>query len=309
MESFSVLVAIDLSENSLPAARAAAWLCRELDLSATLLYSVEPESLTTVLEYVQEGRPVTLAKWAEAKVAAIDQDLFDGVRSETRVVTATHAASEAICDVAGEVGAKLIVMGTHGRTAFEHAMFGSTATSVVRHANMDVLTVRPQLEGETDLELKLRNWVLTRGKSAAIRNVLCPVDFSVGSEEALKRAAGLAKQFEAKLLLVHAVSYPFWASREELTLAAERTREQARQSLAETEAMVRTAGVEVTSVLAEGPPWHQIVRLAKDHDTDLIVMGSHGRTGIKRWTIGSVAERTVRLSPVPVWTVSLTPSE
>jgi nucleotide-binding universal stress UspA family protein len=306
MKHTSVVVALDLSENSMPAVRAAAWLCRELSLTASLVYSVEPEADATVLAYLEEGKHTTLADWAKGHVEELHAELFEGIPGDVRIVENTHAASEAICDVAKDVDAKLIVMGTHGRTAIEHAFFGSTATSVVRHAGIDVLTVRPRLEGG-DLDIKLRNWVLAHGTSVGIRKILCPVDFSSGSERALKRAAGLAQEFEAELSLLHTVTYPFWASREELTLAAERTRAEAREKMTALEARVRTADVEVTGAIADGTPSEEIVKAALEGDVDLIVMGTHGRTGLKRWAIGSVAERTVRTSPVPVWTVKLDP--
>lgn len=236
----------------------------------------------------------------------LDREVFEGIATELRVVKGAREATEAICNVVGETGARLVVMGTHGRTAFEHAAFGSTATSVVRHAPCDVLTVRPPREDEIGIDEKLADWVMSLGQAKPIRHVLCPIDFSEGSDKALDRAAGLAKLFTAKLTLLHNVKYPFWAGREEYTLAAERARAAARQKMDEVTARIEASGVTVSGEITDGQPSSVIRRIAEEDDrADLIVMGTHGRTGIKRWAIGSVAERIVRASRVPVWTVRM----
>lgn len=299
-----ILVALDLSDNSQPAARAAAWLCRELSFGATLLYALEPEVLPGSAD--DDALKESLASWAEGEVAALTEKLFEGVDVEARLVEDAASASEAICDAAKELGSKLIVMGTHGRTALEHAVLGSTATSVVRHAPCDVLTVRPPLPGTEPLDIKLRNWVFTHSRNA-IGRILCPTDFSEGSERALKRAAGLALTLDAELVLLHVVTYPFWAAREELSLAAERLRAQAKTTMEETRERVATAGGRVTSLVTEGQVGPAVVAKADEIEADLIVMGTHGRTGLKRWAIGSVAERVVRASRVPTWTVRVDP--
>ncbi len=300
----SILVALDLSDNSMPAARAAAWLCRELGFGAILLYAVEPEVITGS---VQDPQLVeSHMSWAIEKMAAVEREIFEGVHVERRVLEGVTAASEGICDAARDVGAKLIVMGTHGRTALEHAVLGSTATSVVRHAERDVLTVRPPLEGDAALDIKLRNWFFTHGK-AAMRRILCPTDFSAECEKALKRAAGLALHFDAELILLHVVTYPFWATREEFSLAAERLRAQAIETMDATRERVASAGGRVASKVVDGVVGRVVVEQAKELEADLIVMGTHGRTGIKRWAIGSIAERVVRSSHVPVWTVRVEP--
>ena len=302
-----VVVAVDLSDNSMPAARAAAWLCRELKLAAALTYSIEPETVYGVVENAPDGARVDLAAWAEERLDRLRDSLFSGVEAEPRIVEGAVAASEAICDVVETFGAQLVVMGTHGRTALEHAVFGSTATSVVRHAPCDVLTVRPPPLREEGLDVKLRNWVLTHSSNGGIRRILCPLDFSPGSDNALKRAAGLALRFDAELVLHHAVQYPFWAAREELSLSAERARASAKERLADATDRTRGIGLTVESHVTDGQSSTDILRLADERDVDLIVMGTHGRTGLKRWAVGSVTERTVRISHIPVWTVRLPP--
>lgn len=142
-----------------------------------------------------------------------------------------------------------------------------------------------------------------------IRNILAPTDFSVPSRHALKYASELAKRFDAKLHLVTVVEnlIPLVPEAGMLfTQQAERLEEQQKAARHALEKM--SADPELLPlkprlhVLAGGAP-AEILALAKLHDIDLIVIGTHGRTGLSHLLMGSVAERIVRLSPCPVLTV------
>jgi nucleotide-binding universal stress UspA family protein len=140
------------------------------------------------------------------------------------------------------------------------------------------------------------------------KHILVPVDFGEVSARALDLAIALATPFEAKITLFHAT----WIGPTEAIAFSEGlywpTEEYERQAKAAFDRLlaktkVRYANVEAVVVLGE--PREKIVECAERMGIDLIVMGTHGRRGLSRAFLGSVAERVVRSSPAPVLTVSL----
>jgi universal stress protein A len=143
---------------------------------------------------------------------------------------------------------------------------------------------------------------------ATFRRILHPTDFSRASAPALRRAVALAKACRAPLLLLHVMTppSPFIAEDappssylELLTLA----RRSATRRLAAVLARVKREPVRAKSIFVEGVPASEIFRAARRAHADLIVMGTHGRTGVSRLFLGSVAERVVREARCPVLTV------
>jgi nucleotide-binding universal stress UspA family protein len=130
--------------------------------------------------------------------------------------------------------------------------------------------------------------------------VLAATDHSDASRLALRAATVLTQRLGATLKVLHvledsAYAYPF-------PLPAG-VREEARGRLLEVVEGLRTTGIAADAVLEEGLAAQEICNAAATTSTDLVVVGSHGRSGLPRWVHGSVAERVVRLSPVPVLTV------
>ncbi len=145
---------------------------------------------------------------------------------------------------------------------------------------------------------------------AALRKILVPIDFSRESEAALDYAARLAASLGASLTLFHASAAPPLMSAivpgADSDADAERDARTAAQRLSTLGSQVRARGVEHVSVIVEpGTAIDAIVEHAARGRFDLIVMGTHGRTGIDRMVMGSVAERVVRLAPCPVMTIHL----
>jgi nucleotide-binding universal stress UspA family protein len=143
------------------------------------------------------------------------------------------------------------------------------------------------------------------------KKILVPTDFSPFAQAAADAALELAQRFEARLVLVHAVPLPVYSS-----YAA--GMEGASISLVEIQEALHAAGekdgareverlsgrgVPVELVVLDGPPPAEICAQAEALGADLIVIGSHGRTGLKRFLLGSVAENVVRHAPVPVLVV------
>jgi universal stress protein A len=142
-----------------------------------------------------------------------------------------------------------------------------------------------------------------------LRKILCPVDFSETSALALRYAVAFARQGNAALTLLHVVSPPLAALPGEpgiLELPQVNINEIAAVCQERLEGMVGemdATALDVETKVISGVPFLEIVRYARDHDFDIIIMGSHGRSGLGHLLIGSVAERVVRKAPCPVLTV------
>jgi universal stress protein A len=128
-----------------------------------------------------------------------------------------------------------------------------------------------------------------------LARILLPTDFSEFSGEATKYACALAEQFDAELHVLHVL--------EGQEIGDPELREFAEGELKEVLAPTWEEGRKVVKAMAEGPTFVEIIRYGREHDIDLIVMGTHGRSGLAHVLLGSVAERVVRKSPCPVLTV------
>ena len=137
--------------------------------------------------------------------------------------------------------------------------------------------------------------------------IICPVDFSEGSDSALAYAAGLARKLGVELELVHVYQVPALAMPDGAVLASPtylaNLTSRAQQELDASRARVADDRLHVTTALLQGDPADTIVEHADRKGASLIVMGTHGRTGLVRMLLGSVAERVVRTARVPVLTV------
>jgi nucleotide-binding universal stress UspA family protein len=239
----------------------------------------------TLLESMREHAASRLATLAERAAE-------DGVKSEQHIVTGN--APQEILRLALETQCTLIVLATHGRSGFDHIVFGSVAEKVVRQSPVPVLAIKhPEHEFVEDNDPSIR-----------INHVLFPTDFSGFSDKGLPFAISLCKEFSAKLSLLHATEIPMVLPEfmpdsvvslgPEMELAARETLEQKKLEM---------EGVDVETVSVTGVPHSEICRYAEDHEVDLIVMPTHGRSGLGHVLFGSVAEKVVRLAPCPVLTI------
>jgi universal stress protein A len=163
-----------------------------------------------------------------------------------------------------------------------------------------------------------RKSAIWRTNVTTIRKILCPVDCSEGSRIALDHAIALAVKFDAQIELLHAwhVTYhvrpdlSVWAEahghRPILDVVEAEAEADVRASLSTVHPGVR-ARLDVRNVQGEAAP--TIVKFAESDDIDLIVMGTHGRSGLSHLALGSVAERVVRHAPCPVLTVRMPEGE
>ncbi len=139
-----------------------------------------------------------------------------------------------------------------------------------------------------------------------ISRILCPTDFSEPSYKALAAACEFAVSFSAELVVLHVVSpLPFIPSSQVLPsfdagLYLEESKVQAEDFLANLMKTSIPASVAGRHIIVEGDPATEVVRIAGEETADMIVIATHGRTGWSRLLFGSVTEKVVRLSTVPV---------
>lgn len=136
------------------------------------------------------------------------------------------------------------------------------------------------------------------------KKILCPVDFSETSRGAMLQALEIAKRENAQVMLLHVLETPVMASHGELMtppemFAAHPGDAQNRLAAWKADAESIAPGRVVTEMLG-GAPGSEIPRVAREGTFDLIVMGTHGRRGLRRLALGSVAEAVTRVSPCPV---------
>ncbi len=138
-----------------------------------------------------------------------------------------------------------------------------------------------------------------------IRRILVPVDFSAPSDGALDFAIELAQKLGAEVHLMHVYQLPVYALPDGAMMAGPEFTTKVTTELQKslTDLAKSKPGSPLKTHLVEGVPYREIVRMAGELDADLVVMGTHGRTGIRHLLLGSVAERVVRSSEVPVITV------
>lgn len=140
-----------------------------------------------------------------------------------------------------------------------------------------------------------------------IKRILCATDFSDAARRAYEYAIFLAGRMQAEIVVIHAYQLPAYAMPEGMMeIPVELESELQGRLQEQLDAFVKavdTRGAAASTRLCEGVPYVEITRMAKEIQSDLIVIGTHGRTGIAHFLLGSVAERVVRTSDVPVLVV------
>jgi nucleotide-binding universal stress UspA family protein len=157
--------------------------------------------------------------------------------------------------------------------------------------------------------LLLFHIVVQEAHMIRLKKILFPTDFSETSQEAAHYAISFAREFKAKAYILHVVNQkvfteglnmPRVVSVEELE---KEMTEEARRRLKTLIPAEEAEGVDMESVIRKGEPFLEIIRFAKEEDVDLIVIGTHGRSGFEHIIFGSTAEKVVRKAPCPVLSV------
>lgn len=231
----------------------------------------------SLLESVRESRTEAARQAiADVKAQSTDHDVtvLEAVREGTPAREIVSYADE---------HADLIAMGTHGRTGLSQYLIGSVTTSVVRTAGVPVLTDR--------LTDPLR--------STAYTDILIATDGTTGSTGAIEHAIELARRQEATLHALYVVDTKLGRS----TPVQNALEQEGEQAVSAVTTAAESAGVSTVERIVTGVPHEEILSAIKAFDIDLLALGTHGRSGLDRLVLGSVAERLIRTAEIPVLTV------
>ena len=220
-----------------------------------------------------------------------------GIPTEPRLVVGSPVSR--ILEVAHEIRAGLIVLGTSGRTGWDRLRVGSTAEEIVRQAPCGVLTMRETIAGDS---VGIRT-------AAGLHRLLVPTDFSVHAQAAIDAAVMLCKRLGGELFLTHAGPVEFTLARG----APAQTRSVGHtnsESPADNRARLRNAvsaltgqGIAAHDLFMSGEPVEVILEQAARYAVDGVVIGTRGHRGLHRLMLGSVAEEVTRRAGCPVLTV------
>ena len=247
-----------------------------------------------------EERDLELTDVVDITEADLLADLHGGMGGGTPVLAEPRIQENTVAypSVAGgiltyavEHDVDLVVIGTHGRRGVRRFVLGSVAEEVVRKAESPVITVgrgavSPEaMEGGT---------------------MLVPVDFSEHRTRLLAHAREIAPVYGMSVEVLHVVqvkgfpdAYGVYDSPPDPDTLGER----AKEALEEDVEPLRDAGIEVTIDVRSGHPAEEILTVAEDNEAAFITIATHGRTGMDRMLMGSVAEKVLRQAPCPVCTV------
>jgi nucleotide-binding universal stress UspA family protein len=228
----------------------------------------------------------------------MDSDLASCNESEKEVdITMKElrglSATDLILGYANEHNTDLIVMGTHGRRGLGYMFLGSIAQEVVREASCPVYTIRESERPKTP---------------SKIDEILSPVDFSDHSKLAVSTAKEVAKLYNAKLQLLHVIEetvHPIFYTSAKASILEFRPD----IVVLSKKAMRRIFGdspgpdIEAEFKVVTGHVVNEILEYARCNSIDLIVIATHGLSGLKHLILGSVAEKVIRMAPCPVLTV------
>ncbi len=259
-------------------------------LHVATLYSDDPNA--PEYQQLDEGN---FKEYIEKSLGEISQAMESSQKVTTEVVREVTPA-KGILDFIEEKGIDLTVMGTHGHSALAQFFLGSVAERVVRHAPCPVLTVaqdRKQYRNDPDYQ-----------------NILIAFDFSEHSKKAAREARDMASRYGARLQAlyvveqeVHPAFYLKW--KESMVRDLPEIAEEAKKSLREVMGGESRDNLDVHVEIGDGKAHAEISEFARANQVDLIVMGTHGLSGLDRMLLGSTTERVVRIASCPVLTVKL----
>jgi nucleotide-binding universal stress UspA family protein len=236
-------------------------------------YVFPADTVQRMTEDVQRGLETAVSEATKLGASRVSSRLLTGVPWDQIVET-----------LRADSAFDLAIMGTHGRTGLSRVLLGSVTEKVIRHAPCPVLATRPPVDAPFD-------------------HILCPVDFSESSHYAVELAAQLVKPGGTGITLLHVIEIPVAYSGEPTTADfLQDLDKRSARVLEQWAAQLRTkVSVPVTTRSRIGSPGAGTLVVLDDVPSfDLVVMGSHGRTGVRRVLLGSVAEKVVRHAPCPV---------
>jgi nucleotide-binding universal stress UspA family protein len=267
-----IVLATDFSPSALLASHAAHAVARAFDAKVTLLHCFDDAAKQdTAGEYLE----------------VLKSEHFGDVNDVACVAKLSARPFDLVVEQAGQIGADLVVVGRHGEHQLSERLIGSTSERVVRHAPCSVLVTHP----------------VRREGLALMKHIMAATDFSDDATHAADTAAALAKGFDAAVTLSHVWDLlpPIDLLREPYLPDTDHSFESVLQGKLDKLREDRLDGVVANAKLIRHKSAVQALCDAADlGKVDLLVVGTHGLTGIRRLLIGSVAERMVRHAPCSV---------
>jgi nucleotide-binding universal stress UspA family protein len=293
-----VVVPLDgsrLSEAVLPYAQR---ISRSFRAHVRLVHVLDPDELLGDLvlddpkqkalfdEFVEEER-----RQAVLYLKRQQADSLRGIESSVTVLRAPRGATaQVIAEHAEEQDAGLIAMTTHGRAGLDRWAMGSVADRVAHTSRTPLLLFRPKDEQEAEQE--------------RLSTVMLPLDGSDLAEASLQFGVAIAKAMGLRVVLVRVASQVFTMYRDETAEHVRQAEGWLRQSahdyLKAIQSQFTAEGLEASLEIEAGHPAQAIIEQAISRPGTLIVMTSHGRSGIGRWLLGSVADKVIRSGAAPV---------
>lgn len=276
-----MLVAIDGSESGIHALKESFKLAANEKSWITVVSVVPPydgDLDTTAIGNIQHAlrHPCEKALAEAVEIAKAERALIKTVCEE-------GVPHEKIIDLAEAENCELIVMGRRGLSKIKRALIGSVSARVIGYSQRDVL-------------------IIPLGASVDWKNILLAIDGSKYSKTATERAIDFAQAYGGTLKIVSVVDVPpeFYG---EAPDAVEDLIKKAKGYVEEAKKQAEARGIKSEVFVREGESPEIIIRLAKEQKADTIIIGSHGRTGLKRLLMGSVAEKVIGNSSCPVLVV------
>ncbi|MGE3976477.1 MAG: universal stress protein [Nitrospira sp.] len=199
---------------------------------------------------------------------------------------------DSIMEVAHRPDVALIAMGTRGKTGWDRLRLGSVAESTLHRAPCPVLTVHASVTSRTSVT----------PRRLSLSRLLAAADFSASSKAAVRAAVVLAKRLNGRVVLVHAAE-PSGSLQSGPLPVDDLSRKRYAQRFQKMISASRADKVITDKVVITGNPVEVILNQANHRKADLIIVGTHGRRGMKRLILGSVAEAVVRRAACPVFVV------
>ena len=297
-----ILCPVDFSDHSRRALDHAIAIARWYEATVTVLRVFSPAPVATFGPGPVVLEPIVLTSvdrdqlLADTKAFA-ETESAPGITIEALVREGN--AAEEILEQATSMKADLLVIGTHGRSGFERLVLGSVTEKVLRKANCPVMTVPKRLPDAVPAGPVL------------YKRILCPVDFSDSSLHALKYATSMAQEADGHLTVLHVVAHEFenaddMASISDAGMTIDsfvKQREEALRRRLQEAVATAPEFCSVESLMTHGTPWREVLRIAAERQSDLIVMGVQGRGAADLLFFGSTAQHVVREASCPVLTL------
>jgi len=276
-----ILVAVDSSEASKNALRQALRLACIEGCWVRVVSVIPPYEGDLGLTTVGNIRKAMREPWEKALSDA--EEIAKEERVSIKTICEEGEPYERIVDLAESENCDLIVMGRRGARHIDRALMGSVTARVIGYSQKDVLVV----PDSTNI-----GW----------KNILLATDGSRYSEAAADKAIDFAKSYDSELKIISVVDVPteYYG---EAPKAVEDLTKKAKEFVSNVKKKAEISNIKASTFVGEGDAYKTITDLARNEKADVIFMGSHGRTGLKRLLMGSVTEEVIGHAPCPVLVV------